>query len=66
MARCPEKFILKSDKELALLGEDDFVRPYSDPALRRRQPLLEPAQRPHALGLITFRPVARAKLGLFT
>eukprot|EP00969_Alexandrium_andersonii_P338914 14979170-Alexandrium_andersonii.AAC.1 len=64
MARCPGKFILRTDEEMASLGEDDSVRPYSDPALWRRQHLLELARRARGLGRIAFRPAARAKLGL--
>eukprot|EP00969_Alexandrium_andersonii_P004225 182796-Alexandrium_andersonii.AAC.1 len=32
-ARSPEKFALENDEELALLGEGDSARPYSDRAL---------------------------------
>ena len=66
VAADPLKHILKSDEEMSEIREGDFVKPYTDPLLRSRASLLELVRKLHVHHLITFRRVARAKVGVFT
>lgn len=62
----PEAIILKTDADVAALGEEAAVLPYSDPALRSRTRMVELTQKPNAAGLITHRRRRRCSGGVFT
>jgi hypothetical protein len=61
----PGKWILRSLQDLAKLGDENFVVPYTDPLLRRRSVMKSLVDKLFKAGVITFRRKCRCKVGVF-
>ena len=65
MIENPELFILKTDKQLAELLEEEIVIPYSDPALGDPAVLQNFMGELSSAGVLSFRKRCRSKVGVF-
>ena len=64
-AQQPFRHILKSDEEIEAMDPSSFIIPYTDPVLRRRGEMESLVKKLAATGFLTFRKIARSKVGVF-
>ena len=64
--RDPWRFIVKSDAEMSLLRDEDYIEPYTDPFLKVKKNMLGLVRKLKDIGFVTFRRKRRARVGVFT
>ena len=62
--RDPWRFIVKSDAEMSLLRDEDYIEPYTDPFLKVKKNMLGLVRKLKDIGFVTFRRKRRARGGL--